>query len=295
VPSHETKQFAKGMAFLSPWIIGFSVFTFIPAALSVYYSLCDYSIMQPPAYIGLRNYHDLLHDTLLWTSLWNAVYYGLLTLPAGLVLALGLAMLLNVKIPGQAFFRTIIFLPSLLPAIATATVWLWMYNTRLGVFNTLLAKIGIEGPGWMTDPHWSMPSLAIIGLWSVGNSVVINLAALQDVPRELYEAAEIDGAGLWRRIWHVTLPAISPVIFFNLIMAIIGVMSVLDAPFLMTQGLGSPLRTTYFISMYLRDTAFLYLRMGYASAVAWLMLLVVLLLTGFAFWTSKRWVHYQGK
>jgi multiple sugar transport system permease protein len=283
------------MAFLSPWLIGCCVFTLIPAALSFYYSLCDYSILQSPVYIGARNYHDMAHDALLWKSLWNAIYYGLLTLPAGLLLSLGLAMLLNVKIPGQAIFRTIIFLPSLVPVVATAMIWLWMYNTRLGLFNGLLAKIGIDGPGWMTDPNWSMPSLAIMSFWGVGNTVVIYLAGLQDVPRELYEAADIDGAGLWQRIWHVTLPTLSPVIFFNLIMAIIGVMSVLDAPFIMTQGLGSPLRTTYFIAIYMRDTAFLYLRMGYASAIAWLMLLFVLMLTGFAFWTSKRWVHYQGK
>jgi multiple sugar transport system permease protein len=190
-------------------------------------------------------------------------------------------------------FRTVIFIPSLVPVVASAMLWMWLFNARLGLLNTLLAKVGIAGPAWIGDPNWAMPSLVLMSFWGVGNTVVIYLAGLQDVPRELYEAAEIDGAGLWSRIWNVTLPMISPVIFFNLIMAIIGVVGVLDAPYIMTQG--GPARATYFISMYVRDAAFLYIKMGYASAMAWMMLLIVLTLTAFAFWTSKRWVHYQSK
>jgi multiple sugar transport system permease protein len=211
----------------------------------------------------------------------------------GLLVSLGLSMLLNVKMPGQAIFRTIIFLPSLAPVVASAMLWLWLFNARLGLINTALAKLHIEGPGWLTDPSWAMPALVLMSLWGVGYTVVIYLAGLQDVPKELYEAAELDGAGLWGRLWHVTLPMLSPVIFFNLILSLIGVVQVFDVPYIMTQG--GPARATYFVSMYLRDRAFQDLRMGYASAIAWMMFLLVLALTAAAFWTSKRWVHYERK
>jgi multiple sugar transport system permease protein len=289
----ELKQLGKGLAFVSPWLIGFSCLTLLPITLSFYYSLCDFSTLQPPLFVGLDNYRDLIHDEVFWKSLGNTLYYASMAIPGGLLVSLGLAMLLNVKMPGQAFFRTIVFLPSLVPIVASAMLWMWLFNARLGLINTLLAKIGIHGPGWLADPSWAMPSLVLMSFWGVGNTVVIYLAGLQDVPRELYEAAEIDGANVPQRMWHVTIPMISPVIFFNLIMAIIGVVGVLDAPYIMTQG--GPARATYFISMYVRDNAFMYIKMGYASAMAWIMLLIVLALTAFAFWSSKRWVHYQGK
>jgi len=289
----ETQRLAKGLAFISPWLIGFAAFTFLPIVLSFYYSLCDFSILKPPAYIGAENYTDLLKDPVFWKSLKNTFYYAAMAIPAGLCVSIGLAMLLNVKMPGQAIFRTVIFLPSLVPVVAAAMLWMWLFNARYGLFNVLLAKVGIEGPGWLSDERWAMPSLALMSLWGVGHAVVIYLAGLQDVPKELYEAAEIDGAGIWRRIWHVTLPMLSPVIFFNLVMSIIGVLQVFDMPFIMTGG--GPARATLFIAMYLRDNAFSYLKMGYASAMAWIMLLIVLVLTGLAFWSSRRWVHYQGK
>jgi multiple sugar transport system permease protein len=289
----ELKQFAKGMGFLSPWLLGFLVFTLLPIAMSFWYSICEFSGIQSPMYIGADNYRELMHDPVFWLSLKNTLYYASMALPAGLCVSLGLAMLLDVRIPGQSIFRTIIFLPSLVPIVASAMLWLWLFNARLGLINTLLAKVHIVGPGWLTDPRWAMPALALMSLWGVGYTVVIYLAGLQDVPTELYEAAELDGAGTWGRMWHVTLPMLSPVIFFNLIMAIIGILQVFDIPYIMTQG--EPARATYFISMYLRDCAFLYLRMGYASSMAWMMLLIVLILTAVAFAASKRFVHYQGK
>lgn len=291
--SRETRQLFKGLAFVSPWLIGFLVFTLLPILLSLYYSLCDFAILQPPAYVGLENYRDLANDPIFWRSLRNTFYYAIMALPAGLCVSLGLAMLLNVKMPGQTIFRTLIFLPSLVPIVASAMLWMWLYNGQHGLFNVVLAKFGIEGPSWLGDERFAMPSLALMSVWGVGNAVVIYLAGLQDVPRELYEAAEIDGAGVWRRVWHVTLPMLSPVIFFNLIMSIIGVLQVFDMPFIMTGG--GPADSTLFIAMYLQQNAFAFLKMGYASAMAWVMLLIVLALTGFAFWTSKRWVHYQGK
>jgi multiple sugar transport system permease protein len=228
--------------------------------------------------------------------IFNTAYYAIVALPAAMVTALSLAMLLNAKVSGQSIYRTMIFLPSLVPAVASAMIWLWIFNTKLGLINLLLNRIGISyTPPWLTDSAWAMPALILMSLWGVGNTVVIYLASLQDVPRELLEAAELDGAGFLGRIFHVTLPAISPVIFFNLIMAIIGTLQVFTIPEIMTQGTGAPERSLYFYTMYLYDSAFHYLKMGDASAMAWVQLLIVLALTGIAFWSSKKWVHYQGK
>jgi multiple sugar transport system permease protein len=290
---NQLKQTLKGLAFLSPWIIGFSTFTLIPIILSFYDSFQDFSTLQPPMPIGLANYRELFNDEVFWKSLRATMYYAVLAIPGGLCVSLGLAMLLNTKVPGQTIFRTIIFLPSLVPIVATALLWRWLYNPRLGLFNTVLGWVGIDGPGWIYDPRWSMPSLVFMGFWGVGHTVVIYLAGLQDVPKELYEAAEIDGAGTWGRLFHVTLPMISPVIFFNLIMSIIGVVGTLEAPYILTEG--GPLRSTYMMSMFVRENAFEFQKMGYASANAWIMLVLVLILTALAFWSSKRWVHYQGK
>ena len=289
----DARQVAKGLGFLSPWLVGFLAFTLLPIALAFYYSFCEFSLLKPPLFIGTDNYRELMRDQVFWVSMRNTLYYAMMALPAGLLVSLGLAMLLNVQMPGQALFRTIIFLPSLVPVVASAMLWLWLFNARLGLINTALAKLHLTGPGWLTDPSWAMPALVVMSLWGVGHTVVIYLAGLQDVPRELYEAAELDGAGLWGRMWHVTLPMLSPVIFFNLIMSVIGVVQVFDVPYIMTQG--GPARATYFVSMYLRDRAFMDLRMGYASAIAWMMFLLVLALTAFAFWTSRRWVHYERK
>jgi multiple sugar transport system permease protein len=290
----ELKQLGKGAAFLSPWLIGFFTFTALPIGLSLYYSFCDYELVSgPPVPRGLVNYATLVHDEVFWLALRNTLYYALLAIPCSLILSLGLALMLNARVGGQSVYRTIIFIPSLVPSVAAAMIWLWMFNQQGGLLNTALRYVGIEGPGWIADPRWAMPSLALMALWGVGHTVVIYLAGLQDVPTELYEAAEIDGAGMWRRLWNVTLPMLSPVIFFNLIMAIIGALQVFERPLIMTQG--GPVRATYVFTYYLYDNAFKYLRMGYASAMAWIQLLMILALTGLAFWSSKRWVHYQGK
>jgi multiple sugar transport system permease protein len=288
----EWQNLGKGLGFLSPWLFGFLLFTILPVGLSFYYSLCDYSLLQPPLYIGLANYRDLMADPIFWKALGNTFKYALMALPAGMFVSLGLALLLNAPIRGQAIYRTIIFLPSLVPTVASAMLWLWLFNAKLGLINTMLGAFGIEGPGWLTTPEWAMPALALMSLWGVGHTVVIYLAGLQDVPKELYEAAELDGVGAWSRLRNVTLPMISPVIFFNLVMAIIGTLQVFAIPFVMTGG--GPARATYFFTMYLYDNAFAYLKMGYASAMAWIQLVIILALTGIAFWSSKRWVHYQG-
>jgi multiple sugar transport system permease protein len=283
----------KGLTFLWPWLVGFCVFTITPIALSAYFSLCDYSLLEPPSFVGLENYRDLVHDKWFWNALKNTAEYALIALPSAMMVSIGLALLLNRPIRGQAVYRTIIFLPSLVPVTASAMIWWWLFNTKLGLLNFLLDKIGIPPVPWLTDPRIALPAIAFMSLWGVGHTVVIYLAGLQDVPVELYEASELDGATGAQRLWHVTLPMISPVIFFNLIIAIIGVFRVFDVPYIMTNG--GPARATQMISMYVYDHSFLYVNMGYASAMAWIQLVIILALTGLAFWTSKRWVHYQGK
>jgi multiple sugar transport system permease protein len=310
----ELRAMSKGLAFISPWLFGFLAFTLLPVGLSLYFSFCDYSLLQPAVFTGMDNYRELYHDPVFWISLRNTLVYAAIALPAGLMVSLGLALLLNVKTPGQSIYRTAIFLPSLVPVVASSMLWLWLFNAELGLINYVLRLLGVEGtiamgwlgnllgrdiadirlpPNWLGDVRFAMPALAFMSLWGVGHTVVIYLAGLQDVPKELYEAAEIDGAGTWRRLWHVTLPMISPVIFFNLVMAIIGTWQVFTIPYIMTQG--GPARATYFFTMYLYDNAFVFLRMGYASAMAWIQLLIILSLTGLAFWSSRRWVHYQGR
>ncbi len=283
----------KGLAFLSPWMIGFTLFTLTPIALAAYFSLCDYSLLDPPAYIGLNNYRDLAADKWFWNALANTGEYAAIALPCGVMISLGLAMLLNRPIRGQAIYRTIIFLPSLVPVAASSMIWLWLFNTKLGLLNYVLGWFGIPPVPWLSNPRIALPAIAFMSLWGVGQTVVIYLAGLQDVPIELYEAAELDGASGFERMWNVTLPIISPIIFFNLIMAIIGVFRVLDAPYIMTQG--GPARATQVIAMYVYDHAFLFVNVGYASAMALIQLVLILILTAIAFWTSSRWVHYQGK
>ncbi|HWB53397.1 MAG TPA: sugar ABC transporter permease [Tepidisphaeraceae bacterium] len=290
--TQERSNFFKGIAFLSPWLVGFAVFTAIPIGLSLYYSFCDYALTSPrhlPLWIGLSNYRQLWHDQLFWKSLGCTLYYAAMALPAGLLVSLGLALMLNANIRGQAIYRTIVFLPSLVPAVASAMVWLWLFNGRLGLLNFLLGKVGVPGVDWLGE-KWAMPSLALMSVWGVGNTVVIFLAGLQDVPQQLLEASQIDGAGPLRRLFAVTLPILSPVIFFNLVMAIIGTFSILTVPYIMTQG--GPNNATYFYTMFNYDQAFRFLHMGYASALAWIQLLITLFLTGIAFWSAKKWVHY---
>jgi multiple sugar transport system permease protein len=282
----------KGLAFLSPWLVGFLVFTALPIGLSLYYSFCDYALTTPsrgPLWIGLENYRLLLHDVLFWKSLGNTLTFAAMALPAGMLVSLGLALLLNAKIRGQGIYRTIVFLPSLVPAVASAMLWLWMFNSKLGLFNHLLGYLGLSGPDWLSE-SLAMPALAFMSVWGVGNTVVIYLAGLQDVPKELYEAAMIDGANAWRRMLNVTLPMLSPVIFFNLVMALIGTFSILTVPYIITSG--GPNNATYFYTMYVYDMAFRYLHMGYASALAWVQLAIILIFTALAFWSAKRWVHH---
>ncbi len=299
-----SRRLFSGLAWISPWLVGFLVFLAFPLLLSFRYSLTDYSILESPLPIGLENYRQLLDDPTFWKVMWNTAVYAIFTVGLGTVLAILLASLLNRDIPGIGIFRTAIFVPTLVPLVAAAMVWMWLFNGELGLINAGLrplftvvnAALGTDfrGPAWLEEAAWNMPALVIMSLWMVGRAVVIYLAALQGVPQDMYEASAIDGMGRARRFWHVTLPMISPVILFNVIIAIIDAWQVFAVPYVMTRGIGGPEKAMYFYSHYLYDNAFLFgPRMGYACALAWVQLAIVLCLTGLTFWVSRRYVFYR--
>ncbi len=292
----ERTNLRNGLAFAAPWLIGLSVFMLYPVAASLFYSLCDYSVLQSPIWTGTENYRRMWHDRVFWISLKNTLFFAALSLPLGMIVSLSLALLLNQEVRGLPVFRTIFYLPSVVPVAASAVLWLWIFNGQFGILNALLRPVfGNATPTWLADPRWAKPALVLMSLWGVGNSMVIYLAGLQSVPKELYEAAEIDGAGAWRRFWHVTLPMISPVIYFNLIMGIIGSLQVFTTVFVMTGSAdGNPARSTLFYALYLFSTAFYDLRMGYASALAWVMFVLIVMLTIAATKLMERRVHYAG-
>jgi len=292
------KQISKreawaGYIFASPWAIGFMVFMAYPLLASIYFSFCDYSVLKAPVWVGLDNYKMLMSDDLFWTALKNTLVYAVLALPAGMATAIILAMLLNAKVKGMAAYRTFFFIPSLVPQVSLAILWRWVLDGEHGVLNPVLDKFGITGPSWLSDPQWAKPSLVLMAMWGVGNAMLIYLAGLQDVPTQLIEAADLDGASSWQKTRNVTLPMISPVILFNLIMGIIGTLQVFTVPYIMFPN-GIPAHATYFYTEYLYDNAFRYHKMGYASAMGWIMFLMILGLTMFSLRMSERHVHYQG-
>ncbi|MBX3011382.1 MAG: sugar ABC transporter permease [Caldilineaceae bacterium] len=291
----ERKALRNGLLFTSPWIIGFLAFRLYPFFASLYYSFTFYPILDRPRWVGLDNYVNLMEDPRFLTSLYNTSYYALGAVPLATVVGIGLAMLLNTNVRGLSFFRTIYFLPSITPVVATAIVWLWMFDPINGVINYLLGLVGIAGPGWMGSPQWSKPALILMSMWGVGGAVVIYLASLQDVPRELLEAAGLDGANTLQKIRHVTLPMISPVILFNVITGLIGAFQYFTEAFIMTGGTGSPADSTLMMSIYLYQSAFQYFKIGYASAQAWALFLIVIAFTVLLFRASGRMVYYGGR
>lgn len=294
--SQARRDLRNGLLFASPWLLNLAVFIAYPIAASLYYSFCAYDTLRPPRWIGFDNYRNLFtDDPLFWKSLMNTLYMVAVGLPIGLVVSLGIALLMNQKLKGMAFYRTIYYLPSITPVVATSVLWLWLLNPEIGLVNTVLAKIGLAGPGWLQSPDWSKPALILMGLWGAGGGMVIYLAGLQDVPQQLYEAAELDGAGRLAQFRHVTLPMLSPVIFFNLIMGLIGSFQYFTQVYVMTQGRGGPQDSTLVYALHLFNSAFLDFRMGYACAMAWVLFLVTLICAAIVFRTSARWVYYGGE
>lgn len=275
-----------------PWILGFIIFLAYPVLASLFYSFTNFSILREPSYVGVDNYAELASDTVFHKALVNTLIYAVGAVPLSTVVAIGLAMLLNTKVKGMSYYRTIFFLPSLVPMVALGTLFLWIFNGDYGLLNEGIRAANLEPPNWLGDPAWSKSTLMLISMWGCGQAMVIYLAGLQNVPVSLYEAADLDGAKLGKKIWNVTLPMLSPVILFNVVMGIIGALQVFAVPYVMFPG-GAPARSTYFIASYLFDNAFQYQRMGYASAVGWVMFIITLVLTLLALKLSDRHVHYE--
>jgi len=288
--SPTTRSFLTMIAFISPWLIGFLWFFIYPTVSSLYYSFTQYNILQPPTWVGARNYVDLTQDRRFWNSLSNTVYYTTISVPLNVTLAFTLAFILNREIPGRPLLRTLVYIPVVVPITATAMIWMWLFNTNWGMLNNLLALVGIKGPAWLGSPTWSKPSLILMQTWLIGAQILIFLAALQDVPRALYEAAMIDGAGAFQRLCKVTIPMVTPAVLFNLLTGLIGAFQVFASAWIMTDG--GPLRSTEFYVYYLYNNGFRFFKMGYASAMAWILFGVVLIVSAITFGTSARWVYY---
>ncbi|QYR24127.1 sugar ABC transporter permease [Paenibacillus sp. sptzw28] len=283
------------MIFALPWILGLILFNVYPLFMSAYYSFTSYSILEKGSWVGLQNYQTLFKDEVFWISIYNTLYFTFIYVPLSIVFGVSLALLLNMKIRGQGFYRTLFFIPSLVPPVATTIIWMWLLNPQYGLVNYWLGELGISGPAWIGSEAWSKPSLILMSLWGTGQAVVIYLAGLQDIPQDYYDASHVDGANTWQRVRHITLPLLTPVIFFNLIMGTIGALQNFVLPFTLTNGQGTPANSMMFYVMYLYTNGFSYLKMGYASAMAWILFLLVVVLTAVIFLSQKRWVHYQGK
>lgn len=280
-------------AFISPWIVGFLIFTLGPMIASFFLAFTKYNIISPAQWIGLDNYRRISVDPLFWRSLRVTFTYAAMSLFPGLVFGLSLAMLLNSNVPGISVWRTIYYLPSIISGVAVAILWGFVLNPRFGIVNWVLSLVGIKGPGWLTSIQWALPGLAIMSLWGVGGSMILYLAGLQGIPTTLYDAAKVDGANAWHRFWSVTLPMISPVIFFNLVMGTIGTFQYFTSAYVLTRG--GPANATLFYNLYLYDNAFRYNQMGYASGLAWILFVIVLFFTLLIFRSSAAWVYYEGQ
>ena len=299
----DRRNLMLGLAFISPWLVGFLLLTLYPTLASLYYSFTDFKVLQAPRWVGFANYIAMVKDPLFWKSLYNTFYITLIGTPLSVVVALGIAMLLNIKgIRGIGTFRVIFFLPVIFPAVAASILWLWLLNPPYGLVNQLLGMIGVKGPGWFYDAGWAKNGIILITIWAAGDVIIIYLGALQGVPRALYEAAEVDGAGWWTRFRHVTIPMISPAILFNLITQGIAAFQSFDKAYVISQGIGingaavgGTQNSLLFYGLNLYNAAFRYFRMGYASALAWVLLLIILFATFLLLRISRNRVYYEGE
>jgi len=294
----EARALLTGLAFISPAIIGFLAFAAWPIYRSFYYSFTDFNILQPPYFVGMQNYVDLLKDRVYGIAVANTLYMVLIGLPVHLIFDFFMALLLATQLRGLSIYRTIFYLPSITPVVAAAIVWMWLFNGQYGILNEILGRFGIPHVGWLTDPRFTKPSLIFMGMWFGGNTIIIYLAGLRDVPVSLLEAAELDGANALSKTWHVTLPMISPVIFYTLIINVIGYFQYFTEAWVLTAtrdgAVGGPLNSMLFYAMYLYQTAFQQLNMGYASAQAWILFAIVLVASGVLF-RSSGWVYYRSE
>jgi multiple sugar transport system permease protein len=280
-----------GYLFISPFILGFLLWFLAPALTAVWLTFTDWNLISPPEYVGLDNIKRLAPDKLFWQSLKVTTLYTITAVPLGLVISFILALLMNTKIRGISVFRTIYYLPSIVPAVASAVLWSWILNTEFGLLNALFNTVGLPRVKWLQDPDVTLWSFVLISLWGLGGAMIIYLAGLQGIPDVFYEAAKIDGAGRWAQLRHITIPLMSPVIFFNLIIGIIATFQIFTAGFLITQG--GPQNATLFFVLYLYRNAFMFLDMGYAATLAWVLFFIILVLTLLVFRFVGRMVHYE--
>lgn len=315
-----SSSWIAGLAFTSPWLLGFTLLFAWPFVASLYWSFCRFDIINPARFVGFENYQRLSAEIAsgrgAGKALWNTIYYSMLSVPLSVVLGVLLAVLLSAKVRGQAFFRTLIFLPSVIPIVASSVLWVWMLEPEGGLINMLLGVVGVGPQNWLNQArpavsvegiaqigNWisggplllmgSKDALVLMALWGVGNFVVIYLAAISDIPNALYEAASIDGASKFRILLHVTIPMLSPVIFFNLVMGLIRSVQTFTSIYVMSEGTGQPGESLMTVSLRLFISAFADFEMGYASAIAWIMFVGLMLCTVLLFRTSKQWVHYR--
>lgn len=292
------RESLTGLAFVAPFVVGFVLFSALPMIASLILSLTNFDPREPDEirFIGLDNYSQMLSDPILRESLWVTVRFGLLVVPLTMGFSLGVALLVNSRLlAGRNVFRTLFYMPMQIPIVASTLVWIGVLHATTGWLNIGLRAVGLEGPNWLQSPFWVGPALALMGLWGIGNMMLIFLAGLQSVPTELYDAAKVDGAGPWARFRYVTLPLISPVLFYNLIIALIATFQYFTQAYVVSNGRGDPDRATLFFNLQLYREAFGFFNMGYASALAWLLFVIVLALTFVLFRTSGSWVYAGGE
>lgn len=294
--SKKAKDNLAGYLFISPWIIGFLGLTLGPLLFSLAASFTDYNITSKMNFIGLENYKRMFTmDDLFRTSLFNTIYYVIFSVPLTTAGAILLAVLLNHKIKGMKFFRTIYYLPAVLSGVAVYFLWMQLLSPSTGLVNTMLGWVGIDGPAWLFDPEWTKPALLLMKMWSVGGGMLLYLAIMQGVSPQMYEAADIEGASPWQKFYHITLPMISPIIFFDVITSTIGSFQIFQEAYVMTEnGSGGPGNSLLFYNLHMWNNAFEVFDMGYASAMAWLLFIIVMILTAVNMKLGKRWVHYEG-
>ena len=280
-----------GYLFISPFILGVLFWVLYPAGMAAWLAFQEWNLITPAKYVGLKNFQTMFNDPLFWQAFKVTSIYTFVSVPLGLILSFSLALLINMKVRGLALFRTIYYLPSIVPAVASAVLWAWILNTDFGLLNGVLSYFGLPKIAWLQEPKWTMPAFILMSLWGVGQAMIIFLAGLQGIDDVYYEAARIDGAGSWTQLVYITIPMMSSVIFFNLILGVINSFQVFTAAFLITNG--GPQNATLFFVLYLYRNGFQFLKMGYAAALSWVLFFIILIFTVIIFRTAGRRVYYQ--
>jgi multiple sugar transport system permease protein len=289
-----------GLAFASPWLVGLLLFTAGPILASAYFSFTDFNVFQSPHWVGLHNYRRLVEDDTFHKAVWNTAWLTVVGVPLGLAIGLLTAYALNFPVRGQPIYRAVLYLPSVVPVVTATYLWRWILNAQYGVVNRALGLLHLPQPNWIGDPLWTKPAVLLIVFWGIGTTAIIYLAALKEVPSELYEAAELDGAGTVQRFRYITWPLITPVTLFQLLVGIIASLQIFVQPYLLVQqrlneASGGPDDSLLTYGLYLYQNAFVFLKMGYASAMAWVLFVLTAALTALILWSARRWVHYGGR